>query len=252
MKKALITSALLGVFVTGSAMAADMPLKAPIMKAPPAYNWTGCYLGGGWGYGVWNQDGFLETDPGHVATSLSVRSGGRGSFGTVTGGCDYEFSGPTFFGSNILIGAFADGDWGSLQGSGFTWSSTETEKSAWAVGGRIGLVLAPNLMTYWNGGYTQARFDGFEVVLASGVDTGNNVPAHTYSGYFLGGGVEYAMPMFSSLFWRNEFRWASYRADDISELVTATGLNAGVAFNSKKTVQTVTSSLIWRFNWGGR
>ena len=29
------------------AHAADMPLKAPIMKAPPpAFSWSGCYIGG--------------------------------------------------------------------------------------------------------------------------------------------------------------------------------------------------------------
>ena len=59
---ALITGAILALFA-GSAMAADMPVKAPmLMKAPPpVYSWTGCYFGGGAGYGMWNQDHyFLE------------------------------------------------------------------------------------------------------------------------------------------------------------------------------------------------
>jgi outer membrane immunogenic protein len=251
MKKALIASAILGIFVTGTAVAADLPTKAPIMKAPaPVYNWTGCYLGGGWGYGMYNQDGNLETDPGHVATSLSTRTGGRGWLGTVTGGCDYEFTTPTFFG-NIVIGAFADGDWGNIQGTAFTWSGTETERSAWAFGGRIGALVTPNLLTYFNGGYTQASFSGFEIITSGGVDLGTNVPSHTYSGYFLGSGVEYQLPFWSGLFWRNEVRWATYRADDISIFTTATGALAGSAFHASKNVETARSELIWRFNWGG-
>ncbi len=46
--------------VAGPAIAADMPVKAPpITKAPLApigYNWTGCYVDGGGGYGLFNQE----------------------------------------------------------------------------------------------------------------------------------------------------------------------------------------------------
>src|SRR4029077_14238805 len=62
MKKSLITGAsstgaMLGTLIAGGAMAADMAVKAPIMRAPlPAFSWTGCYLDAGVGYGIWNQD----------------------------------------------------------------------------------------------------------------------------------------------------------------------------------------------------
>ena len=57
----LATVALVGFASTASA--ADMPVKAPIYKAPvvaPLYNWTGPYIGiaGGYGWGHSNQ-----TDP---------------------------------------------------------------------------------------------------------------------------------------------------------------------------------------------
>src|SRR5262249_42313719 len=42
--------------LTTSVMAADMPLKAPAPPPAPVYNWTGCYVKGGGGYGMWNQD----------------------------------------------------------------------------------------------------------------------------------------------------------------------------------------------------
>jgi outer membrane immunogenic protein len=53
----------------GGASAADMPVKAPVYKAPvvaPPYNWTGFYIGlnvgGSWGH----QDNDLVTVPGGV------------------------------------------------------------------------------------------------------------------------------------------------------------------------------------------
>ena len=55
MKKLVIASLALAAFAA-PAFAADMPVKAPVYKAPviaPVYNWTGFYLGlnagGSWG-----------------------------------------------------------------------------------------------------------------------------------------------------------------------------------------------------------
>src|SRR5258708_1918942 len=134
MKKILVASALLtgALLVVGSAMAADLkaPAAAPmLMKAPPppVMTWTGCYLGGGGGYGLWNQEAFEETDPGHVALGLSSTAGGRGWFGTVGAGCDYQFN------SSIVIGAFGDWDFGDIKGQ-FNPSPTSgvgTESEKW-------------------------------------------------------------------------------------------------------------------------
>jgi outer membrane immunogenic protein len=58
MKKLLLASITGLALASGSAFAADMPVKAPYYKAPPppAYSWTGCYIDGGGGYGMYNQD----------------------------------------------------------------------------------------------------------------------------------------------------------------------------------------------------
>jgi hypothetical protein len=47
MKKALLTSAAVGAFVTSSlaAFAANLPVKAPALAPIALYNWTGCYVG---------------------------------------------------------------------------------------------------------------------------------------------------------------------------------------------------------------
>ena len=72
------------------AQAADLPVKAPAPPAP-VYSWTGCYIGAGGGYGMWNQDVVaLDTITGPF--SARQTGGGRGWFGTAQVGCDYQLS----------------------------------------------------------------------------------------------------------------------------------------------------------------
>ena len=47
------------------------------------------------------------------ARSDTVTNGGRGWFGTVQGGCDYQFAGPY---GNWVIGAFGDYDFSNIHG----------------------------------------------------------------------------------------------------------------------------------------
>lgn len=57
MKKMIIAGLALGALMA-PVMAADMKVKAPILKAPPpVFNWTGCYLGGnaGWKWGRFSE-----------------------------------------------------------------------------------------------------------------------------------------------------------------------------------------------------
>ena len=246
---ALITGAVFGALVTGSAMAADMKAPAPmLMKAPmaPVYNWTGCYIGGGAGYGMWNQDSFVE-DLGHVPLTNTTTSGGRGWFGTAGLGCDYQVS------SSIVIGAYGDWDFGDIKGefapAGVGLVGTESEKWAWAVGGRIGWLVTPTVLTYFSGGYTQAHFDSvsFNALPAQRSLVGFSMGANTYNGWFLGSGFDYAISVLpSGFFLRSEYRYSTYQAADLSLL------SAGVPFeavNSKKFVQSVRSELTYRFNW---
>jgi outer membrane immunogenic protein len=81
-------------------LAADMPVKAS-PRAPVVTTWTGCYVNGGVGYGVNNQDHF-----GFNATGANPNetSAGRGYSGRVGGGCDYQFSPGSGWG-NWVVGA---------------------------------------------------------------------------------------------------------------------------------------------------
>src|SRR5882724_313397 len=162
MKKVLLSIALTAGFAS-SAFAADIPVKAPYIAPAQvvATNWTGCYVGAGGGYGMWNQE-HITLDPTRVPFRTqvgSVTTGGRGWFGTVQVGCDYQFA------PRWVVGAFGDFDFGSLKGNfspgnlgGFV--GEEKMRSSWAAGARVGYLVLPQLLAFVSGGYTQARFDG--------------------------------------------------------------------------------------------
>jgi len=265
MNKLGLTASALLLAAIGSAGAADLPVKAPPMAPPPPLTWTGCYISGGIGYGLWNQDHFTE-DQGVVLTD-TTRDGGRGWLGRVGVGCDYQFN------SNFLVGAFGDYDWSSLKGTStqdlsntlspfFGVSGDEKQTGAWAAGVRLGYLPYPNLLTYVSGGWTQARFgevdffnhtaNGFG---ALGIATGLFLPATTYNGWFIGAGYEYRLPWWQNLTWKTEYRYSEYSSKDILDQcgVISCGPIGVQTFgeNSQKFVQTVTTSLVWRFNFGG-
>jgi outer membrane immunogenic protein len=77
---------------SGSALAADLPsqpyTKAPAMVQPPQ-SWTGFYVFGGIGGGVWDADG--NTSAAGLGLTRDQRTGGNGWFGTVGAGYDWQF-----------------------------------------------------------------------------------------------------------------------------------------------------------------
>ena len=252
MNKFLCATAALVAFATvGSAGAADLPAE-PVYKTAvaPGFSWTGCYLGVGGGYGAWIDNATCENFPALTARSQTVASGGKGWFGTGQIGCDYQFG-------RVVVGAFADGDLASIKGNMLVPSSGEAgnanESSAWAAGGRIGWVVFPKLLAYVSGGFTEAHFDqiNFTRVNLTPQSPGFFTPAHTYNGWFLGTGYEYGFDFLPGLFWKTEYRFADYSAVDLPILVPS-GALSGVGFNSQKTVQTIRTELVWRFNWGGQ
>ena len=247
MKRFLLAGITAGFFAVGPALAADMPAKAPmLMKAPPmTYSWTGCYINAGGGYGMWNQDHSITTTTGAVTAGST--DGGRGWLGRFGAGCDYQVS------SSWVIGAFGDYDWMKLKGSmstlttdaGLATVGDETESSAWAAGARIGYLITPSVLTYVDGGWTETQFDQINLIRANGVVNGNSFPAHTYQGWFIGSGFEYAftwLPI-NGLFVRSEYRYSTYRNVDLTE-------NTGNILHSSPQVQTITTSLVWRFGMG--
>src|ERR1700704_300032 len=79
MKKLMLALIAAAAF-TGSAVAADLPARAYSKPpAPVAYapSWTGCYVGGGGGYGLWNQENtFFANGPPRTQITQTTTEGG--------------------------------------------------------------------------------------------------------------------------------------------------------------------------------
>ena len=205
--------------------------------------------------------GILIKDEFGTTLTSSATSGGRGWLGRFGGGCDYQFGGGTGFWSNWVVGAFADYDTMDLHrnfatNDGFGVGNAK-EKDAWAVGGRIGYLVTPNVFTYWNGGYTETRFDQINLFDSDGDGTPRgSIGSHTYHGWFVGGGYEIGLSGFfgwqlpSGLFWRTEYRFSSFNSADLPFLDTS-GVQTPFSENMHPYVQTITTSLVWKFNWWG-
>lgn len=236
-------------------LAADMrmPLKAPPAPVAPVTSWTGCYIDAGVGYGFYNQSHNLidTTAVPPIALTATSNSGGEGWLGRLGGGCDYQL------GSRFVIGAFADYDFANLKGtfSDGAIGGNEKMSAAWYAGGRLGYLVTPSLLAYVDGGYTEARFDqvNFSQQFLPVLPLGTFIPAHTYNGWFIGGGTEYALDFdwfpIHGLFWRTEYRYAQYQSADLAILTVGGGTGTGV--HVQKDVQTITTGLVWRFNFGG-
>jgi len=80
------------------------------------------------------------------------------------------------------------------------------------------------------------------------------IGSHTYHGWFIGGGTEIALsglfglPLPSGLFWRSEYRYSSFNSATLPILESGCD---HCSENMKPFVQTITTSLVWKFNWGG-
>jgi outer membrane immunogenic protein len=260
MKKALLAIALTTSFA-GSAFAADLPMKSrPMAPAPvAAYSWTGCYLGAGGGYGMFVQRHRTIGPTGVPVTAGETDTGGKGWFGTVQVGCDYQFA------DRWVIGAFGDYDFSGIKGNfqptglvgtgGLGLHGEEKLKHSWAAGGRVGYLVFPTLLAYVSGGYTQAHFDGVGLSnLFDNVPTVASLASQTYKGWFIGTGYEYGLDFLPGLFWKTEYRYAQYSAE--RPAFTGVGVAGAAAVlpfteDSRKDVQTIRSELVYRFNFGG-
>jgi outer membrane immunogenic protein len=256
MKKLLLALTAL-VAMSGSALAADM--ARPYTKAPapvaPVYNWTGFYIFGGGGGGIWDAKSNLVVLPGGAGGTRDQKFGGDGWFGTVGLGYDWQFNG------RWVAGVFADGQFGEIKGSISdplnAVEGQEKLRTSYAAGVRLGYLVAPNVLSYVNGGYSGSQWSGATLTTVfpvGGVVGASTTPSFHRNGWFVGGGVENNLDIFGitapGWFMKTEYRTAFYDRVTLPETVVGVGpLGQGITF--KPIVQTISTSLVYRFNWGG-
>ena len=118
-----------------------------------APSWTGFYIFGGGGGGIWDANNNIKATGTGAPLSINQKQGGDGYFGTVGAGYDWQFGGSWVF------GILADGQFGSLQGSmvdqtfpGGALTGTAKLRDTYAAGARLGYLVAPNVLSYVNAG----------------------------------------------------------------------------------------------------
>jgi hypothetical protein len=102
-----LTSTVFGLGMPQAAMAADLPVKAPLYKArtvPPAYNWSGWYVGANIG-GAWSNSTLTNSN---IGTSWTP--GGNGFIGGGQAGYNVQTG-------NFLFGVEGDFDWSTFTGT---------------------------------------------------------------------------------------------------------------------------------------
>lgn len=257
MKRLAVIAA--AVVFSHAANAADLPRKAPAYAPPPppAFSWTGCYIGANVGYG-WGRNHVTDfiTVPGFDVGSET----GTGVVGGGQIGCDYQTANWVFGAQGMFDGS---GVKGSLRPNGaglptnspnnpvgFTANETFEFKTKWfaTLTGRIGYLVQPQALVYVKGGAAWAHntFSDGDLNLAlpyfGEVDT-------TRSGWTIGGGFEYSFLRNWSLFVEYNFIDLGSRHITVNYVTNNPGIANPYGYDVKQNLQTVLVGVNYRFGW---
>lgn len=223
---ALAGFVLAGVVSSGTASAADMPLKAPALQVSD--RWSGWYLGVNGGYG--DPSGIdigasnSGTGAGALATNArasntlaipgNLKTDPRGGVGGGQIGYNWRL------GPQWLIGLETDFDYANIQGSDLrmgastngttlfnTFASTATvagsQNTNWlgTFRGRVGALLSDNFLLYATGGLAYAHISASTALSETGCNAfagcttvaGGGAASSTRAGWTVGGGAEWSL-----------------------------------------------------------
>lgn len=241
MKKLLLTGAAAFGLCGGSAMAADMAVKAPVAPVA-AYDWSGFYLGidGGWQGSRIGLSGVfagvpeaLTYAPHHDSFALGGFGGVQRQFGQVVLGIEGGYLSGF---NNASLGATPSL---SIFSAGGTGTAQAKMRYIWSIGGRAGWAL-DHWMPYVTGGYANGSFE-FDAQNVPPPGT-EQAKANTGGGY-IGGGVDYAIT-------NNWIIGAEYRHYGFSSK-SATGVAPTFTeqVNFAPRTDTVVARLSYKFDW---
>lgn len=232
-----------------AAQGADMPAKAPVLKAAPiaTYNWTGIYAGlnagGGWGKGHFCTDAFAGG--GSCANGDVADHNLSGWLGGGQLGYRYQWTSWVFGVEGMWDAARIKGDNPSPLTAAPNRVRGTKIKSLYSATGSVGYAW-DRWLVYAKGGWAGARADLNADNLNAGgftLQTSTN-----YNGYTVGGGVE-------AFIWQNlslaiEYDYYSLRRGDILNLANSGGVVNPCSFcDVNARVHAVTARLNYKFGW---
>jgi opacity protein-like surface antigen len=175
----------------------------------------------GKGYCEWEEWGNPYTQ--HLQSLFSEDD--TTGFGTIQVGYDH------LLGHHLLIGAFADVD------IYFAGDDQDLDLNhTWNIGGRLGVLVAPRVLLYGVGGYTQAGIDN-TIQISNGPKLGD---FDNPRGWFAGGGGEVKLHRGVSL--KLEYRYADYGSFDDGGSLSTTSASYWKYGKKFRHVTTVDSS----------
>jgi outer membrane immunogenic protein len=274
MKKLFLASAaaLVTLNAGGSALAADMPVKARPVPPPAVYSWSGCYGGGFVGYG-WGNSQHRSLDPraqpGSGPPFFVSESNGKAVFGDITPSFDMSGAlGGFNFGCQAqfgwwLIGIEGDGAVTNKDGQAFNFFngkgsltsntrepfvSQTTER--WMATARLRLGWAADKWLFFiTGG---GAWSGVEVTVWD-----PPVPAttahhkRTLTGWTAGAGWEYALGYGWS--WKSEFLYIDYGWTKFFDPADTCSPDCAVFLNPREVSlknYIFRTGLNYKFDWG--
>jgi outer membrane immunogenic protein len=220
---------------TGSAYAADMPLlKAPPM-APPAFSWTGLYIGFNGGDGWGNTDWHYTTAP-----FAAAPHGSAGGLIGGTAGANWQFA-------NWVVGIEGDWDSANINGSNScpntSFNCQTSIKSFSTARGRLGYAF-DRLLFYGTGGGAWARDTVQTNCIAPACQvtppSGGPINGTTIgrSGWVAGAGIEWA-------FWGPLSAKAEYLRYDFGSSTSA--VDNGLFVRTSERGNIIRAGLNWKF-----
>jgi len=185
-KIALLLSAL--AFGTSSAIAADLPVKAPPMMVVPEFSWTGVYVGANFG-GEWtSQKTFWPNSGGIVNFDHSSSQG----VGGLHAGAQYQFSNNWVLGGELAwFSTFNDSQVIGTPNAGCpnpAASCTAGVESVFTVGPRVGYAWR-DVLFYGQGGYASGEITTSTLTTLGFFDNFSK----RHDGWFAGAGVDWAV-----------------------------------------------------------
>jgi len=176
--------------VTGTAVAADLPVKAPQMAAPVPYSWTGCYIGAAGG-GVWGSSRHISGDAATLGLDITNRYNMTGGIIGVEYGCNWQTG-------RFVLGTESDFSFTNLRGGAnniapFNTASISSTREHWLSTTRLraGFLATDQWLLYVTGGIATARVEALVDATAAGA--GIVAESRTRWGWTAGAGAEYAL-----------------------------------------------------------
>jgi outer membrane immunogenic protein len=241
----------------GPAFAADLAVKAPVYKAPPApvFSWTGCYVGADVG-GAWARQSNSTTPS--AAEDQAAVAGPLGNSNNVIGGpyagCNYQFT------SGLVLGLEGDFSWAKLDeaasfpnlypggasaGSGAIQVSRDTDWVA-SLRGRLGYAVIPNVLAYGTGGaaWTRSSYAALDL-FNNGTSVASSL-SDTRTGWVAGGGIDWA-PWSNNWVFRVEYLHYQFGGTSFTGIDAST-VNGSVKFGfGDLTIDTVRAGVSYKF-----